>query len=97
MKTVPEILTEAAKTYAKRNKVYGDNYKRFGNVMSAMFPNGLSVKDPSDWNRLGIFVQMMSKATRYAAQFENGGHKDSAHDGSVYNAMLEELTDEQQK
>jgi hypothetical protein len=34
----------------------------------------------------------MGKVTRYAAQFENGGHLDSAHDACVYAAMLEELT-----
>jgi hypothetical protein len=93
MKTVPEILTEAAKTYAERNKVYGDNYKHFGSAMAAMFPNGLTVKSADDWNRLGILVQIVSKVTRYANSFENG-HIDSAHDACVYSAMLEELTRE---
>jgi hypothetical protein len=91
-KSVPTILTEAAKTYEERNKIYGDTYKNFGGAMAAAFPNGLVVKTADDWNRIGLLVQIMGKVTRYAAQFENGGHLDSAHDACVYAAMLEELT-----
>lgn len=93
-KSVPEILIEAAATYEERNKVYGDTYKNFGSAMAAAFPNGLVVKTADDWNRVGLMVQIMGKVTRYAAQFENGGHLDSAHDACVYSAMLEELTRE---
>ena len=93
-KTVPEILIDAAQTYEERNKVYGDTYKNFGGAMAAAFPNGLVVKTADDWNRIGLLVQIMGKITRYAAQFENGGHIDSAHDACVYSAMLEELTRE---
>ncbi len=92
-KSVPGILIDAAQTYDERNIIYGDNYKHFGHAMAAMFPEGLFVKSADDWNRLGIFVQVVSKVTRYAASFENG-HQDSAHDLCVYAAMLEELTRE---
>lgn len=91
-KTVPELLREAAQTYEQRNKIYGNNYKEFGNVMKAIFPKGLAIITVEEWNRLGIYVQLVSKLTRYAANFEKGGHADSAHDSSVYAAMLEELT-----
>lgn len=89
---VPSILQTAAKTFEERNKVYGDNYKHFGHVMAAAFPGGLAVESAEDWNRLGLLVQCVSKLTRYAASFDKGGHKDSAHDLCVYAAMLEELT-----
>jgi hypothetical protein len=92
MKKVSDILQEAATTFAQRNAIYGDNYKNFGHVMHSMFPDGFKVNSPDDWNRLGIFVQIVSKVTRYAAAFDNGGHQDSAHDACVYSAMLEELT-----
>ena len=91
--TVPEILKSAAQTYEQRSKVYGDNYKQFGVVMSAMFPRGLQVDSVEAFNRLGVFVQCLSKLTRYSQQFELGGHGDSAHDLCVYAAMLEELTE----
>ena len=93
MKTVPEILRECASTYEERNKMYGDNYKKFGHAMAAIFPNGLCLYTVEDFNRLGIFIQCLSKLTRYSETLTRGGHQDSAHDLSVYAAMLEELTD----
>lgn len=93
-KSVPELLRECAETYEQRNKLYGDNYKKFGRVMSAIFPNGLSLYTVEEFNRLGIFIQCLSKLTRYSENLTRGGHQDSAHDLSVYAAMLEELTDD---
>jgi len=93
MKTVPEILRDCASTYEERNKIYGDNYKKFGHAMSAIFPNGLCLYTAEDFNRLGVFIQCLSKLTRYSEALTRGGHQDSAHDLSVYAAMLEELTD----
>lgn len=90
--SVPEILQAAAKTFAQRSEIYGDNYKKFGRIMQVLFPEGLELRSPEDFNRLGVFVQCLSKLTRYAEQLELGGHQDSAHDLSVYAAMLEELT-----
>lgn len=93
-KSVPELLRACATTYEERNKLYGDNYKKFGRVMEAMFPNGLTLNTTQDFNRYGIFVQCASKLMRYAENLNKGGHQDSAHDLSVYAAMLEELTDD---
>jgi len=93
-KSVPEMLVSAAQTYDERNRVYGDNYKHFGHVMHGMFPNGLTVADADAWNRLGVFVQLVSKMTRYSCSLVDGGHQDSAHDAIVYSAMLEELTEQ---
>lgn len=93
-KSVPELLRACATTYEERNKLYGDNYKKFGRVMEAMFPNGLHLRTIQDFNRYGIFVQCASKLMRYAENLDKGGHQDSAHDLSVYAAMLEELTND---
>ena len=90
--TVPELLRAAAATYEERNAVYKDNYKRIGAIFCEMFPEGLSVNTPEEWNRLFLLVQSVSKVTRYASQFSFGGHLDSVHDAIVYSAMLEELT-----
>lgn len=89
---VSEILMDAARTFELRHRQYGDNYKQFGVIMQAMFPDGLPCATPDDYNRLGVFVQCVSKLTRYAANLHEGGHHDSAHDLCVYAAMLEELT-----
>lgn len=91
-RTVPELLRAGADTFEQRNALYGDNYKHFGATMSGMFPGGLTLRTAEDWNRAGLLIQCASKLTRYAAQFEKGGHRDSAHDLSVYGAMLQEMT-----
>ena len=80
-----------AELYAQRNLLYKDNYKRFGTVMTELFPDGLVLKNVHDFNRLGIFVQVIAKVTRYAAQFAAGGHEDSLDDIAVYSMMLKEL------
>jgi hypothetical protein len=92
-KRAPDILEEAADTYRQRNALYGDNYLRFGRIMKEMFPDTEITVD--GFNRLGVFVQCLSKLTRYAENMNTGGHYDSALDLSVYAAMLAELTKEE--
>lgn len=89
-KKVPDFLRDAAGIYEQRNALYGDNYKRFGHIMAALFPQGMNLESPDDWNRAGIFVQMVSKITRYANCWDHG-HNDSLDDLSVYTMMLREL------
>lgn len=95
--TVPEKLRALAGLYEERNKLYGDNYKRFGDIMHALFPDGLTIQTPQEWNRLGVFVQIISKSTRYAALFNAWGHKDSLDDSAVYAMMLSELDEEDRR
>lgn len=91
VRSVPEMLMEAAETYKQRQAIYGYNYLQFGHVMMALFPNGITIEDIDTWNRLGIFVQMITKVTRYASQMGEGGHDDSLLDLSVYSQMLREV------
>lgn len=84
-------LAELAELYDERNALYGDNYKHFGPIMHYLFPDGLYINSAVDWNRIGIFVQITAKLTRYAAQFTKGGHTDSLDDAAVYAMMLQEL------
>jgi hypothetical protein len=86
-----KILRESADTYEERNKVYGDNFLKVGAIMSALFPDGLTVKTPDDWNRLHILVLGVVKQTRYVQNWASGGHRDSIHDNTVYSAMLEAI------
>lgn len=92
-KKVPELLKAAAATYEQRNKIYGDSYKEHGKIMSALFPE-LTLSGVDDFNRFGVLNMMVSKLTRYAANFNEGGHEDSIHDLVVYSAMLLELDDD---
>lgn len=91
MKKVPDMLRDAAAIYEERNKLYGDNYKRFGYIMRELFPQGLKLETQDDFNRYGVFVQVVSKITRYAENFTRGGHVDSLDDMAVYAMMMQEL------
>jgi len=88
MTTAVDVLTQAAKTYRERNKVYAANFVRLGNVMAALFPDGLTIETPEDWTRLYFFMLTHVKMSRYATQWDVGGHSDSTVDASVYAAML---------
>lgn len=97
------MLCDAAETHKERNKMYGDAYKKFGGVMSALFPDGVKLETDDDHNRFGVLVMIVGKLTRYAPNFKpepkefemyQVGHADSLRDLSVYAAMLAELDDE---
>lgn len=88
---VRELLAKA-NVYRERNKLYGDNYKRFGAIMSLMLDGqNLDCRDHQLMNRLGVLVQVVAKMTRYGENFSRGGHNDSLDDISVYSMMLKEL------
>ena len=93
-KRAPNFLEAGADTFRQRNAVYGDTYLEFGRMCAAIFPDGIHVErgDVDGFNRLGVFVQALSKVARYAANVNKGGHQDSAHDLMVYASMLEEVT-----
>lgn len=91
-RTAADILQQMADTFRERNAIYGDNYKRVGEVMVAMFPNGVVLRTAEDFNRWHLFELLVVKLTRFA----NSGllHSDSVHDASVYGAMVESLLSE---
>jgi hypothetical protein len=91
MHKADQILSEAAKTFAERNKVYGDNYLNVGRVFVALFPEGLTLKTVKDFNRFHLFMLSVVKLTRYCNNWDKGGHQDSIHDSTVYNAMVESV------
>jgi hypothetical protein len=90
MKTADKFLEEGAATFKERNKVYGDNYKNVGIVMTGMFPEGVTLRSADDWNRMHILLLAIVKLTRYCNNWKNG-HQDSIHDAMVYAAMLESI------
>jgi hypothetical protein len=87
-------LERATETYQARNRVYGNNYKRFGPIMESLYPNGITLKTPMEFNRFGVIIQLISKLSRYVTD-PMFGHMDSVHDMGVYSMMLEELDAEQ--
>ena len=90
-KFVPQALRSAAAIYEQRNAIYGDNYKLFGLWVSVLFQSGIELRTSEDFNRFGVLVQVLSKLSRYCANFDSGGHDDSLDDLAVYAMMLKEL------
>lgn len=84
-----EILTEAANTFAERDKQYGNNYLVIGEALAALLPNGIMLKTPEDFNRFHLWLMCVAKVSRYGKNLSKGGHQDSIHDNIVYGAMLE--------
>lgn len=92
-----DILEQSADLFRYKRTQYGNNYLVIGKVMADMFPNGLHIKTEEDWNRIHLFLLTVVKLTRYANNYEKGGHTDSTADAIVYFAMLQELDDEYRK
>ena len=88
-----DCLEDALHTFKQRNKQYGDNYLTHGQVMTALFPDGVQLKTVEDWNRFGIVNMIVAKMTRYAQNWPNVSEStiDSVHDMGVYSFMLEAL------
>ncbi len=88
MKDAAQCLSEAAQLYQERRKVYKRSDLNLGNVLEALFPNGVTIESNHDHIRFSLIVQIVTKLTRYANNWQ-GGHKDSIRDAMVYCAMLE--------
>jgi len=92
MAKADEILDSMAETFRERNKVYGDNYKSVGAVMTALFPDGVSLLTKEQFNTWHLFELMIVKLTRFANTEMT--HRDSIHDAAVYAAMVESLMED---
>ena len=93
--TPAQILEAAAKTFAAKNKEYGENWRRVGPTLMALFGGeSTTLSSEKDHERFHILMLIVVKLTRYVVNWEKGGHKDSIHDAAVYAAMLEAIDDE---
>lgn len=90
MATVAELLKQAQMTFEERNKSYGSSYEKQGKVMTALYPDGITLKTEEDFNRFGVINMIISKICRYSNNFKDG-HLDSVHDLGVYSFILQEL------
>lgn len=93
MSDVVGSLEEAIDTFNSRNKEYGNAYKNHGNIIKALFPNGVVMQSASDFNKMSLIFAITGKLARIANNFEKG-HSDSALDMISFSAMLKEIIDE---
>ena len=90
-KNVAELLKEKAELFQRKSEEYGYSYLQYGDVMTAIFPNGMKVRpgDVDTWNRFGIYSMMVHKMLRLANT--SCRSIDSVKDIQVYGAMLESI------
>jgi len=95
LKKPDEILIEAASLHKSKDAEYGAGWRRFGFVIDALFEGKrVKLETPRDHSRFAILVMIAAKLSRYAANWNSGGHADSLRDIAVYAAMLESLDGE---
>lgn len=84
-----DVLFSMGNTFKERNAVYGNNAEVTGRVLAALFPHGVVLKTPGDYEIWHLFELIIVKLTR----FTNSGltHEDSIHDMAAYCAMVELL------
>jgi hypothetical protein len=90
MTSVPERLAKLGDLFKERGQIYGDDYKNAGDMYAAMFPRGLTLTTPEQFNRFSLFIHLAAKVARYAQSEMKKGHVDSLDDISVYAQMMQE-------
>ncbi len=89
-----ENIENALLIWNERNKMYGDAYKKGGEIMKAFFPDGIALDTVDDFARFQAFAFCVAKLNRYSVNLADGGHKDSADDLINYAAILSSFTAE---
>jgi hypothetical protein len=88
---VQMFLLDAAELFKERNAVYKDNYVIVGKIYEILFPNGVVLKNQSDFNRMAMTMNMVNKLVRYAFNWAEGGHEDSLRDLCVFSMCQKHL------
>lgn len=86
-----DCLANGVALFKQRNQTYREAYIGFGDVMAALYPEGLTVSGPDRFAELGVLIQIVSKVTRMTGNKDMAIHLDSVRDLKVYAAMLESL------
>lgn len=80
------IIKQMLETFLRNNKLYGENYTALGDIMVALFPNGIHLNTADDFIRFHFLDWSVGKLTRYVRTGMT--HEDSSLDLAVYAAML---------
>lgn len=69
----------------------GDHtFEAFGEVMAALFPDGIKISDPRDYTKLGLLQMQIHKLCRLAGGlFGSKANPDNAHDLGNYSFIME--------
>lgn len=93
--SVIEILEEAKKIFEEKDKLYGSAYKRHGNLMITIFPDGITLNTAEDFERFYLFTMIANKMNRYASHLSmKTDGQDTTRDIGIYSFMLKEIEEE---
>lgn len=82
------ILEGVHDTLLDRDAEYRGSDLMYAELMAVLFPSGLELVSAHDHHRFHLFMLAMVKVTRYARNWNEGGHADSLTDLAAYAAML---------
>lgn len=89
MANIQDLLKRAGEIAAERAKFYGEKgHQRHGDIMAALFPDGVTLRTADDFARFLLVEMVVSKLNRYCRNYADGGHEDSALDMGNYSFML---------
>jgi len=83
-----------------KNKDYGDAYEKFGNIMKALFPDGIVLNAVDDFEKFAILNHIITKLIRISnLQFiariiNHESIDDTCNDLSIYSQMFKKTKGE---
>lgn len=78
------LMEELAERFRERNGKYKDNWRNLGDVMVALYPEGITLRTADDFVKFHLLEWTLGKVTR----FVNSDDGDSIEDAAVYAAMI---------
>lgn len=87
-----KLLEAVAQTLKDRDRIYGQNDEITGQILTLLFPRGITLNTPEDHRMFHFLGHIVGKLTR----FTNSGmkHEDSLHDLIGYAALAAGLVKE---
>lgn len=85
------VLEEMRATFGERNEKYSENWRAMGPVMSAIFPDGITLRTNDDFIKFALFEWAIGKLVRFGRTGMT--HKDGVLDAAVYCAILKGYLD----
>ena len=82
-----DVLEKVAATLRERGATYKNTYEIHGDVMAALFPEGMQLNTAADFEIFGLMNAIVGKVCRFAAT--DMTHIDSVHDLAGYAALAE--------
>lgn len=101
LESIQEILEniqeEQMQILKQRHSEYGQAYKKVGEIMQILFPNGIFIFEKEQQQYFDLFKQVVGKLARFSHQFPKEIHRDSLIDAGNYITLLLGAIEQQQQ